>query len=237
RVPERSLSRPARRSGPPGRPEPMMGVLTSVLEVAAGFLGLLLVAEFVARLALGRRAYYVWSPGGRLRLHPDPEIFPELERVVRFQARSDGERGDSAPGSRRGRDRIPAAGGRTGGRARRRLRLASREGVRLEAAHAGPGRALASLAPTRVAPGARRGTLGPVDRPRPCDAGGGAGCQDLGPRPEHAARSFREEPAPGPGLRARVRGSRRGGAPAVVRRPVHRRAAPPPVARRRREGP
>src|SRR5207245_2071712 len=42
RVPELSLSRPARRSGPPGRPEPMMTALTSVLEVAAGFLGLLL---------------------------------------------------------------------------------------------------------------------------------------------------------------------------------------------------
>jgi len=88
-----------------------MAALTSVLEVAAGFLGLLLVAEFVARWALGRRAYYVWSPGVRMRLHPDPEIFPELERVVRFEVNSDGERGDEAPRSKRGVYRILVAGG------------------------------------------------------------------------------------------------------------------------------
>ncbi len=88
-----------------------MGALTSVLEVAAGFLALLLVAEFVARWALGRRAYYVWSPGVRMRLHPDPEVFPELERVVRFEVNSDGERGDEAPRSKRGVYRILVAGG------------------------------------------------------------------------------------------------------------------------------
>jgi len=88
-----------------------MAALASYLTMSAGFLGLLLLAELVARWALGRRAYYVWSPGARLRLHPDPEIFPELERVVRFEVNSDGERGDEAPRRKAGVYRVLVAGG------------------------------------------------------------------------------------------------------------------------------
>ena len=88
-----------------------MAALTSYLTMAAGFLGLLIVAELVARWGLGHRAYYVWSPGARLRLHPDPEVFPELERVVRFEVNSDGERGDEAPRRKSGVYRILMTGG------------------------------------------------------------------------------------------------------------------------------
>ena len=88
-----------------------MAALTSYLAMAAGFLGVLILAELVARWGLGHRAYYVWSPGARLRLHPDPEVFPELERVVRFEVNSDGERGDEAPRQKSGVYRILMAGG------------------------------------------------------------------------------------------------------------------------------
>ncbi|OLB97375.1 MAG: hypothetical protein AUH30_10385 [Candidatus Rokubacteria bacterium 13_1_40CM_68_15] len=88
-----------------------MGAFTSYLTIAAASVGLVVLAELVARWVLGQRAYYVWSPGVRLRLHPDPEIFPELERVVRFEVNSDGERGDQAPRRKPGVYRILVAGG------------------------------------------------------------------------------------------------------------------------------
>jgi len=78
----------------------------------AGLATILLVsAEFAARWWLGfRSVYYVWPPGLRLRVYPDPDVFPELERVVRFEVNSDGERGDEIP--RKGNlYRILVAGG------------------------------------------------------------------------------------------------------------------------------
>jgi lysophospholipase L1-like esterase len=89
----------------------MMAALTSYLTIAAGLLGVFILAELVARWGLGHRAYYVWSPRARLRLHPDPETFPELERVVRFEVNSDGERGDEAPRAKSGVYRLLMAGG------------------------------------------------------------------------------------------------------------------------------
>ena len=59
------------------------------------------VAELAARWWLRHRsAYYVFPPGLSLRLHPDPEVFPQCEPVVRFDINSDGERGDEVPRSR-----------------------------------------------------------------------------------------------------------------------------------------
>jgi lysophospholipase L1-like esterase len=59
---------------------------------------ILLSAEFAARWWLRFRSlYHVWPPGLRVRVYPDPDVFPELERIVRFEVNSDGERGDEIP--------------------------------------------------------------------------------------------------------------------------------------------
>ncbi len=50
-------------------------------------------------------------PGLRLRLRPDPDIFPELEASVRYDVNGDGERGDEAPHSCKGLHRMLVAGG------------------------------------------------------------------------------------------------------------------------------
>ena len=53
-------------------------------------------AELVARSWIRRRtAYYVHPPGLRLLLHPHPEVFPQLERSVRFEINDVGERGEA----------------------------------------------------------------------------------------------------------------------------------------------
>jgi lysophospholipase L1-like esterase len=63
---------------------------------------LIVVAELATRWWLRRGGYYVFPPGLRLRLHPDREVFPELEAVARFEVNSDGERGSEVPRTRRG---------------------------------------------------------------------------------------------------------------------------------------
>ena len=55
--------------------------------------------------------YYVWQPGLRLHLHPDRELFPELESFVRIEINRDGERGDEPPTSETDFYRILVAGG------------------------------------------------------------------------------------------------------------------------------
>lgn len=56
------------------------------------------VSEVAARWWIRHRSgYFVLPPGLRLRLHPDPDVFPELDRVVRFDVNSEGERGDAPP--------------------------------------------------------------------------------------------------------------------------------------------
>lgn len=68
---------------------------------AASLLLMAILAELAARWGIrGRRRYYVLPPGMRLRLHPDPEVFPQLERVVRFEVNRDGERGEAPPRTR-----------------------------------------------------------------------------------------------------------------------------------------
>jgi len=58
-----------------------------------------------------RNRYYVWPPYLRLELHPDREVFPELERRVRFEINSDGERGNEPPPPSNDLYRILVAGG------------------------------------------------------------------------------------------------------------------------------
>jgi lysophospholipase L1-like esterase len=70
------------------------------------------IIEFIARWWLRHRTnYYVLPPGLRIRLQPDPEIFPELERVVRFEVNADGERGADAPCPGPGLCRMLVVGG------------------------------------------------------------------------------------------------------------------------------
>jgi len=74
--------------------------MTSSLWVLASVVLLLLAvaAELAARWWLRHRSlYYVFPPGLRLRLHPDPEVFPQLEPLVRFEVNSHGERGGEVP--------------------------------------------------------------------------------------------------------------------------------------------
>src|SRR5688572_15555919 len=66
-------------------------------------LALAVTVELAARAWIRyRRRYYVMLPGLRLHLHPDPEVFPELEPLARFEVNSEGERGYPVPRTRRG---------------------------------------------------------------------------------------------------------------------------------------
>ena len=86
----------------------------NALRLAATTLGVLVLlvtaAEVLARRAIQRGGYYVLQPGLRVRLQPDPEVFPNLERVVRFEVNREGERGDDVPRGR-GLYRMLVAGG------------------------------------------------------------------------------------------------------------------------------
>src|SRR3954471_23371082 len=58
-----------------------------------------------------RRQYFVLPPGLRLRLEPDPDILPQLERFVRFDVKAEGERGSDLPRSGGRLFRVLVAGG------------------------------------------------------------------------------------------------------------------------------
>jgi lysophospholipase L1-like esterase len=75
-----------------------------MLFVAAALVtAALIAAELLARWWLRhRRLYYVFPPGMRVHLRPDPEVFPELERFVRFEINGEGERGSEVPRLRAG---------------------------------------------------------------------------------------------------------------------------------------
>lgn len=90
----------------------------SAAVIGAGVVALgavaLVMTELFARLMLrvtGR--YYVWMPGKRLELQPDPASHPRLEPLVRFDINEDGERGPQLPPDRTGLYRVLAAGGST----------------------------------------------------------------------------------------------------------------------------
>jgi lysophospholipase L1-like esterase len=71
----------------------------------------IVAAEIFARWWLRHRGqYYVFPPGLRLRVHPDPQAFPQLEPSIRFDINSEGERGDEVPAAR-GLYRVLVAGG------------------------------------------------------------------------------------------------------------------------------
>src|SRR3954465_12817185 len=58
-----------------------------------------------------RRQYFVLPPGLGLRLEPDPDILPQLERFVRFDVNAEGERGSDLPRSGGRLFRVLIAGG------------------------------------------------------------------------------------------------------------------------------
>ena len=79
---------------------------------AVAVLALAATGELAARWWIRRRReYFVWPPGVRQRILPDPDVFPELERVVRFDINRAGERGDELPRSAHGLYRVLVAGG------------------------------------------------------------------------------------------------------------------------------
>jgi lysophospholipase L1-like esterase len=82
------------------------------IAIAVGLSLLALATEVAVRWWLRRfGGYYVWSPGLRLHLHPDREVFPELERRARIDINADGERGDAVPRADGRLYRILVAGG------------------------------------------------------------------------------------------------------------------------------
>jgi len=86
-------------------------MVTSILVALAAGLALCIVGELVARWVIRRRGnYFVLPPGLRLQLHPDAEVFPQLERTTRFEVNAVGERGDEVPRVE-GLYRILVAGG------------------------------------------------------------------------------------------------------------------------------
>ena len=68
------------------------------VSVSAAVLLLAAAAELAVRWWFRyRNDYYVLTPGMRVRLSPDPSVFPQLEASVRFDVNADGERGEAAP--------------------------------------------------------------------------------------------------------------------------------------------
>lgn len=83
-------------------------ILATVVAVSA----LAVATELATRWWLRRfGGYYVWPPGLRLHLHPDPEVFPQLERRARIEINADGERGNAIPRADGRLYRILVAGG------------------------------------------------------------------------------------------------------------------------------
>lgn len=71
-----------------------------------------ILTELGARAWLGRRGrYYVWTPGSRLAMELEREALPTLPPVVRFDANSEGERGDELPADLARTYRVLVAGG------------------------------------------------------------------------------------------------------------------------------
>jgi lysophospholipase L1-like esterase len=89
-----------------------LAVTIPVWLMVAAALVIVGVAELAARWSIRHRGrYYVLPPGLRLRLEPDPDVLPQLERIVRFEANAEGERGDELPRSAGGLFRVLVAGG------------------------------------------------------------------------------------------------------------------------------
>jgi len=73
---------------------------------------LVVVTELSIRWWIRHRGqYFVLPPGLRLRLEPDPDVLPQLERSVRFDVNAEGERGNDLPRSGGRLFRVLVAGG------------------------------------------------------------------------------------------------------------------------------
>src|SRR5262249_19009742 len=77
-------------------------ILTAFLDYLGGAVAGLAIAgvaaEYVARAWIRAKAdYFVLPPGLRITMHPDRDVFPELEATIRFAVNSDGERGREVP--------------------------------------------------------------------------------------------------------------------------------------------
>jgi len=83
--------------------------------VAVGALAVMVVfavSEMSSRWWIRRRSRYsVWPPHSRIEIRMDPDVFPELERRVRFHINADGERGGDVRSDESGLYRVLAVGG------------------------------------------------------------------------------------------------------------------------------
>jgi lysophospholipase L1-like esterase len=87
----------------------------TVLQDVVVVLGVAVIAcvgiELMSRWSIRTRGlYFVLPPGLRLRMRPDPDVFPQLQRSTRFDVNSVGERGSEVP-SGPGVYRVLVAGG------------------------------------------------------------------------------------------------------------------------------
>ncbi len=83
-----------------------------VVVGALAVVTVLAVAELSSRWWVRRRSRYsVWPPHARIEIRMDPDVFPELERRVRFYINADGERGGDVRAGEPGLRRILVAGG------------------------------------------------------------------------------------------------------------------------------
>jgi hypothetical protein len=86
-------------------------MITALVSIVAVLL-LGTLTELSARWWIRHRSpYFVLLPGLRLRLRPDPDIFPRMEASVRFDVNAEGERGDEVPHASSGLFRVLVAGG------------------------------------------------------------------------------------------------------------------------------
>ena len=89
-----------------------MNWIISIISLIILLLLFLPIIELGIRWWLRRRnCYYVWYPYLRFEFYPDMEVYPELEKKVRFEFNSFGERGNEIPTSDAGLYRVLVAGG------------------------------------------------------------------------------------------------------------------------------
>lgn len=82
------------------------------LAIGAGGVAAAAAAELAARWWIRHRTrHHVWAPGLRLDLRQATEVFPQVERQVRFEVNGDGERGGPVRRDEPGLFRTLVAGG------------------------------------------------------------------------------------------------------------------------------
>jgi lysophospholipase L1-like esterase len=86
----------------------MMSIVLWILALPVAAVAVELGARWWLRY---RGEYFVLPPGLRVQVSPDPVVFPNLERTVRFEVNGDGERGGDVPRSAKGLYRVLVCGG------------------------------------------------------------------------------------------------------------------------------